>query len=79
MSLKHTQVILKCMIAKEIRHTMQEDDHLNEVTAFMINGWLSTTAEVKEEIKQYWQFHDFIVIIDDIVMKGRIIVVPALL
>ena len=45
--------IPECMMAEEFRYEMQVDDHLNTLTAFLINGWLSTRAETKEEIKQY--------------------------
>ena len=40
-------VILKCMTADEIRHTTQEDNHTSELTTYMIHGFPSTKAEVK--------------------------------
>ena len=66
----------ECMTAEEIRHVMQEDDHLNALKAYIINGWSSTRAEIKEETQPYWPFHDDMVVVDSIVMKGRRTVVP---
>ena len=44
-----------------------------------VNGWPSTRAEAKEEMQMCWTFHDDMAVIEDIVMKDRRIVVPALL
>ena len=43
--------IPECTTVEEIRHTTQVDDHLNALTAYVINGWSSTRGEVKEEIQ----------------------------
>ena len=42
--------IPECMMMEEIRYAMQEDDYLASLTASMINVWLLTRAEAKEEI-----------------------------
>ena len=44
------------IMAEENRHATQEDDHLNALTVYMINSWLSTRAEVKEKIQPYMPF-----------------------
>ena len=57
--------------AEEMRHTKQEDDHLNILTAYMINGWPSTRTKIKEA-QPYWLFRDDTAVINGIVMKSRI-------
>ena len=50
--------VQECMMAEEIRHATQADDYLNVPTAYVINIYPSTIAEVKEEIQPYWPFSD---------------------
>ena len=57
MWLKHANT-LECPMAEKIRHATHMDDQLNVLTAYMINGWPSTRAELKEEIQLYWPFCD---------------------
>ena len=40
--------IPECMTPEEVRHVIQVDDQLNTLTACMINGWLTTRAELRE-------------------------------
>ena len=37
------------MMAADIRHATQADDHLNTLTICVINGWQSIRAKGKEE------------------------------
>ena len=46
------------------------------MTAYVINDWPSTRAEIKE-IQLNWPFYDYKGLIDDIVMKDRRVVIPA--
>ena len=66
----------ECMMAEKNRHALQAQDYLHALTAYIIYGWPSTRAEVKEEIQLYWPFCDSMAVIDGIVMKGRI-AIPA--
>ena len=70
---------LRILVAEEIRHATQVSDHLNTLIEYVINGWLSISAEVKEETQQYWPYNDVMVVVDVMVMKGRRIVVPTAL
>ena len=45
--------IPECKPAKEIWHVTQADDHLNTLTAYVINLWPSVRIKVKEEIQPY--------------------------
>ena len=55
------------------------DDHLNALAGYVINGWPSTTVEVKEEIVLPCPFHDNMTVIDGTLTKGRRTVIPATL
>ena len=46
------------------KHATQTNGHLNTWTSYVINGWQSIRAEVKEEINQCWPFQDGITAID---------------
>lgn len=55
--------------AEEMRLSSQADDHLTTLTAYVINDWLATRVEVKEEIQPYWPFHYDMTVIDCLRMK----------
>ena len=49
------------------------------LSTYVIHDWPMTRAEVREEVKLYWSFRDKVVVINGIMMKGRRILIPALL
>ena len=49
------------------------------MTAYVINDWPLTTAQVDKEMQLCWLFDNDMAVIDDIVIKGGRITVPALL
>ena len=53
-AIKMSTDIPECKTA-EIRHAIQAGDHLNSMTAYMMNDWLSNREKVKEEI-QTWLY-----------------------
>ena len=69
----------ECLMGGAIRQAMKEDNYLNALTAYMINGWQTNGPEVKDEIPMYWPFCDDMVMINGIVIKGRRIVIPIFL
>ena len=67
------------MTVEEIRHATEAGDHLDPLTAYGINGWPVTRAEIKDEIQPYWPFWGDIAFIDGIMMRGgRIIIAVSL-
>ena len=48
--------IPECMMPEEVRHVAQVDDHINLLTIYVINEWLSTRTEVQAELWPYWPF-----------------------
>ena len=63
----------ECMEVEAIRHAMQDYSHLSALITYMIHGWPSTRAEVKEELKPYWPFRNDITVIDRITGKDEIL------
>ena len=44
------------MSVEEIRHATQEDDHLNALRTYGINGFPSTRVDTKDKIHAHWPF-----------------------
>ena len=63
------------MTAEEMRYVMQDDDLVNALTTYMIQGWPLTREEVKENLKPYWSLRDNLAVIDKIAMKGGSIII----
>ena len=47
-----TTGILACMTENKIQDAMQDDEHLQDLSNYIINGWPSTRPEVKHKIDQ---------------------------
>ena len=62
------------MMADEIMDAMQADDHINALTAYMINNRPSNRLEVKGEIQSCWPFQNDIAVVGGIAMEGRRII-----
>ena len=54
-------------------------EHLQTLTAYIINNWPQKKVEVKQDIQPYYIFCDDLVIIDQSVLKGKRIIIPMLL
>ena len=60
----------------KIQDATLNDEHLQVLTIYIINGWPETKAEVKQDKQPYWTFCDNLAVIDNIVLKGKGIVLP---
>ena len=58
--------ISECLAVYKIMHAPQSIDHLNALTVYMINGWPSTRADVKEIIQNICYSYD------NVVIEGRV-------
>ena len=47
------------------------DTHLKDLKTYVIEGWQSTTAEVKQNAWYYLAFRDDLSMINGVAMKGR--------
>ena len=45
----------------------------------IISGWPSTKVELHSNLRPYWSYRDDLAVIDGVVMKGRCIIIPAVL
>ena len=48
--------IQECMMAKKIKYVTPTDDHLHVLKTYVLNGWSSTRADIKDKIQAYWPF-----------------------
>ena len=60
----------------EIQQASAQDDHLQYLKGFIIEGWPSTKDELHADLKPYWSFRDELAVIDGIILKGRHKVIP---
>ena len=63
--------IPECITAKEIKHTIQNDDSLKEQMTYLIHEWPLARGEVKDELQSYLPFRDNIIVNDSITMMRR--------
>ena len=68
--------IPECLSMLQIQHTMVQDEHLQHLKNIIITGWLSTKDQLHSDIRPYWSYKDNLAVIDDVVMKGRHIIIP---
>ena len=62
------------MSTYRIKDTAQNDEHLQALATYIINGWLQTKAEVKEDIWLYWTSCGDLAVKEGIVLKDNRIV-----
>ena len=46
---------------------------------FLIAGWPDSKDQLHQDIRLYWSFRDDMAVIDEVIMKGRHIVIPEVL
>ena len=56
-----------------------QDEHLQCLKSFITAGWLSTKDKLHSNLKPYLSDGDDLAVIDGVVMKGRCIIIPAVL
>ena len=53
-----------------------QDTYLQQLKTFIIVGWQHTKDELQTNIRPYWPYRDELVVIDDVLLKGRCIIIP---
>ena len=66
----------ECMSICQIKQTTSQDEHLQCLKSLIISGWPDTKDKLHQDIRPYWSFRDELAVIDDVVMKGRSIIIP---
>lgn len=68
---------IKVLSANEIRDKTLEDDKLQKVVEYVLNGWPEHVSEIHDEsIRQYFNFRDEIGIVNGILVKGQRLIIP---
>ena len=71
--------ILECFSISQIQQASVQDEHLQCLKNMIITGWPSTKDELHSDLRPYWYYRDDLVVIDGVVMKGRCIIILAVL
>ena len=71
--------IPKCILISQIQQAAVQDEHLQHLKSSIITGWPSTKDELHSDLRPYWFYRDNLAVIDGVVMKGRCIIIPAVL
>ena len=69
--------IPECMLVEEIRHATQEDNQLNVLTAYVINGWSSARTPSLNKMPAILAVLRWYGSYRWVIMKGRRIILPA--
>ena len=60
----------------ELQEAMSQDQHLQCLMEYVIQGWPESKTQLPHDIRTYWTFRDDLAFITGIVTKGRCIVMP---
>ena len=71
--------IPECISISQIWQALALDEHLQCLKNIIITGWPSTKDKLHSDLRPYWSYRDDLAVIDGVVMKGRCIIIPAVL
>ena len=71
-----TTDMLECLSTTDLQQASSEDSYIQKLKHFIITGWPDSKDEVSEELKPYWSYMDKLAVIDNVVLKGRCIIIP---
>ena len=69
----------ECISIKQIQQASEQNKHLQYLKCSIIAGWLNTRDELLSDLRLYWSYRDDLAVIDGVVMKGKCIIIPAVL
>ena len=69
----------ECMSIQQIQQATVQDEYLQWVKGFIITGLSDTKDQLHQDIRPYWSFNEDLAVIDDVVIKGRYIIIPEVL
>ena len=75
-AIQSTADIPECVFMAEIQQVSAHDNHLQQLKSFIIAGWPDTKDKPHADLRPYWSYRDQLAVIDDIILKGRHIVIP---
>ena len=62
------------MTVHELQQAMSQDQHLQHLKDYVIEGWPESRDQIPQDIRTYWTLRDDMAIIDGIIIKVRCIV-----
>ena len=60
-----------CMMIQEIWEVTINDTQLQNLKAYIIDRWLMSGVDIKQDIQSFWIFKVELVLIDEVTMKGK--------
>ena len=66
----------ECVSVAEIQQASAQDDHLQKLKNLIFAGWCNTKDELHVDLKHYWLYRDELAVIDEVILKGRCIIIP---
>ena len=75
-AIQSTTDIPECISVMEIQQASTQDDHLQKLKNLIITGWLHTKDMLQIDLKAYWLYRDELAVIDEVILKGRCIIIP---
>ena len=75
-AIQATTNIPEFMTMHELHEAAFQDQHLQHLMEYVIQGWPESKIQLPQDIRTYWTFRDDMEVIDGVVIKGRCIVIP---
>ena len=63
----------------ELQLATSQDQHLQCLKDYIIQGWTERKEQIPQDIRTYWTFRGYMTVINGVIIKGRHLVVPEVL
>ena len=60
----------ECMIFNDLKEMTSQDQHLQQLMEYSIQGWPHNKVQLHLDIRMYWMFRDDMAVFDRVVIKG---------
>ena len=72
--IQSTTNVPECMKMCGLQEAMLEDQYLQHLMEYVIQGWPDSKNKLPQDIRRCWMFRDDMAVIDGVVIKGKHIV-----
>ena len=59
-----------CMTCNELKEVTSQDQHLQQLMEYIIQGWPDNKDKLLQDVRTYWTLRDDMVVIDGVIIKG---------
>ena len=73
-----TTNIPDCMTVQQLQQATSQDHHLQQLKDYIIRGWPENKDQIPQDIQTYWTFHDYLAVIDGVILRDRYVVIHVL-